>query len=257
MNRNILSSTVWLAVVVTIGILGSMGVSRAYAQPASTVVGFDGGSDDGFTGNAFFEASDGNPGGNAHFFLETFGIEIRTGQEDGPMNPNFLGDYSAASSVVFGLDVQVDSITFFGSEVSRNLGVVLVDRDIQGPSGPSGLWYTLGSISAASTSDWTHLDVTIDDVTQGALPLGWIGFGDEDPNTFETILPPGASFASVLAGVDEFRISTFEPGFFFGFTNFDARLDNVSVQVNTVPEPVGLAFFAAALGCLTHRRRRT
>ncbi len=80
---------------------------------STTVVGFDGGSNDGFTGNAFYEPAGGNPGGNAHFFLSTFGIEQRTGGLGEPVNANFLGDYSSFSNFSWGLDVKVDSITDF------------------------------------------------------------------------------------------------------------------------------------------------
>ena len=208
-----------------------------HAQPFNTNIGFDSGSDGGFTGNAFFEPAGGNPDGNAHFNLETFGAELRTGAIGENSNAAFLGDYSNADVVTIGLDVQVNSISFFGSEVPRNLGLVFVDRDIQGPSGSSGLWFELGEISSTATPDWTRFELTIDDFSATQLPPGWIGFGDEDPVTFEPILPAGATFASVLSSVDQFHISTFEPGFFYGFTNFDVRIDNVSISVSTIPEP--------------------
>ena len=53
--------------------------------------------------------------------------------------------------------------------------------------------------------------------------------GDEDPVTFEPILPAGRSWTDVLAGVDRIEFTTFVPGFFFGFTNFDLSIDNVSI----------------------------
>ena len=104
------------------------------------------------------------------------------------------------------------------SEVPRDLGVLVFDRDIDGPSGPAGLWFPLGVISLEDTPDWTTLSVNVEDPTQTELPPGVIGRGDEDPDTFEPILPDGATFASVLAGVDEFQVTTFKPGFFFGAT---------------------------------------
>ena len=65
-------------------------------------MGFDGGANDGFTGNAFFEATGGNPDGNAHHFLTAFFISLRTGGLGEPVNPNFLGDYSSFDQVSFG-----------------------------------------------------------------------------------------------------------------------------------------------------------
>src|SRR5262245_51242748 len=83
--------------------------SPAALAASSTVVGFDGGTDGGFTGNAFFEANGGNPDGVAHFFIENFGIELRTGAIGETTNPNFLGDYSGFSSITFSVDVKVSS----------------------------------------------------------------------------------------------------------------------------------------------------
>ena len=236
--------------------LGISFTGQIVAQPTDTVAGFDGGSDDGFIGNAFFEATGGNPGGNAHHFVNAFGMSLRTGGVGEPANPGFLGDYSPFSNITFGVDVMVNSIAGLNGELPRNLGLMLIDRDIQGANGASGIWYTLDTISQATHSNWTHLEVTITDPTQIALPPGWIGFGDEDPNTFEPILPAGASFATVLAGVDELRISTFEPGFFFTFADFDVRLDNISVTLGSsaVPEP-GCGILAFGLLLLAGRRR--
>ena len=95
------------------------------------------------------------------------------------------------------------------------------------------------------------MSVTIDDPTSEALPPGWIGFGDEDPVTFEPILPAGATFASVLASVDEFEITGAIPGFFFGSAMWDVRIDNVTV---IVPEPACCGFLL--LGLLPFFRRR-
>jgi len=220
---------------------------------STTVVGFDGGSNDGFMGNAFFEATGGNPGGNAHHVApDFFGISLRTGAPNEPSNPDFLGDYSSFGEVSFGFDIRVDVLRdFIGNQTFREVGIALRDRDIQGPSGASGVFYTLDVLNENFQDDWTNLSVTIDDPTSTTLPPGWIGFGDEDPNTFEPILPPGATFASVLASVDEFEITTFVPGFFFTSVNTDVRIDNVAV---TVPEPASWLIQLAGLLTLVFRR---
>ena len=62
------------------------------------------------------------------------------------------------------------------------------------------------------------------------LPQGWGGYGAEDPVTFEPILPPGVTYADVMASTDELAFTTYEPGWFFGFTVFDVRYDNVFVD---------------------------
>lgn len=211
-----------------------LAAASADAQ-TSTAVGFDGGGADGFTGNFSFEAANGNPDGNAHCLLTTFFPSLRTGGVGEPTNPGFVGDYSTFAEVTFRLDVQVTSITnFFGGEIQRPLGIALVDRDVQGPSGPSGVFFELAALSSMAQANWTELAVTIDDTGATVLPAGWIGFGDEDSMTFAPILPAGATFASVLAGVDEIRITGAVPGFFFSNAAFDMRVDNVAV-VATLP----------------------
>ena len=108
-----------------------LGVSANAWAVSATTVGFDGGSDGGFTGNAFFEATGGNPNGNAHFFLQTFGLSLRTGGFGEPSNPGFLGDYSQFGQVSFSFDVQVNSITdFFGGQLSRAIGITLIDNSV-------------------------------------------------------------------------------------------------------------------------------
>lgn len=67
------------------------------------------------------------------------------------------------------------------------------------------------------------------------------------------MLPEGATFATVLAGVDEFHMTTIEPGFAFGFTIFDLRVDNVSVL--PVPEPTTTFFLLATFLIFVAKRR--
>ena len=153
----------------------------AVAQAASaTVVGFDGGTDGGFTGNALFDPVGGNPQGTAHFALQTFGIELRTGAPGQTTNPDFLGDYSGFASVTFSVDVKVSSLTFNGNQISRELGIEFLDYDVQGPDGPAGVYFLLDYISLADYADWRTLSVTFDP-SQTDVPAGWIGFGDYDP----------------------------------------------------------------------------
>ncbi|QDV08150.1 hypothetical protein Poly30_36860 [Planctomycetes bacterium Poly30] len=213
----------------TLGVL--LFVSPALAQ-SPTVVGFDGGSDGGFIGNAVFEATGGNPDGNAHHAALIFFNELRTGGIGEPVNPNLIGDYSGFGSVTFEVDIKVDSLTdFIGNDIARPFGLKLIDRDITGPNGSSGVYVDLAVLSSFNQPNWTRVSVTIDDPTSAALPPGWIGFGDDDPTTFEPILPAGATFASVLASVDEVHLTGATPGFFFNDANFDMRIDNVTFIV--------------------------
>ena len=213
----------------------------------TTTVGFDDGSDGGFTGNAYFEASGGNPGGVAHHLAEIFFNDLRTGGVGEPANDGFLGDYSTYTSVTFSFDIKTNSLTdYMGNQIARSIGIALKDRDIEGPSGASGVFFEIGIVGVNYTGEWTTLSVTIDDPMSETLPAGWIGFGDEDPDTYQPILPERATFASVLAGVDEFDITGAVPGYFFGFAFFDVLIDNVTVEV----EDGGVATKASSLTSL-------
>ena len=223
------------------------------APGASTaIVGFDGGAADGFSGNAVFEATGGNPGGAARHITDLNFNDLRTGASGEPANAAFLGDYSAHNSVTFSIDVKTNMLdSFAGNPIARPIGIALRDRDIQGGSGASGVFFELGVLGVNFTPDWTTLSVTIDDPTSTDLPPGWIGFGDEDPNTFEPVLPAGATFASVLASVDEFDVTGAAPGFFFGPAFWDVQIDNIAVAV---PEPNASLLLIFAFAGLRRRR---
>lgn len=192
----------------------------------------------------------GNGGANMHGqLIDVFGAEIRNSA-----SREFTGDLTRyGSSIELSIDIKINSLDFFGSQVSRDLVVDL--RDTDNPNGLpwTSVYFNLGTISAASTGQWTTFSVIIDDTSALGLPAGWGGTGDEDPSTFEPILPFGRTFESVLTSVDEIAFTTFVPGFFFGFTNFDIQVDNISIS--SVPTPSGLALIGLG-GIVGTRRRR-
>jgi len=199
---------------------------------------------DGTLGD-FLEPTAGNPDAHLRFtMVDTFGVNFHSDS-----NPDYLGDYTQFNNgVKLGVDVRVDDISFFGTPVERNLIVELVDFNDPGDPYPwTSVWYNLGPISQALTPDWTHFEVSILDPNSATLPAGWGGTGAEDPDTFEPILPPGRTFASVLANVEEIRFTTFEPGFFYGFTNFQLHYDNPSVTAIPEPATIGLVLAGAIL----------
>lgn len=207
---------------------------------------------DGTLGD-FVRPTGGNPNEHLQFIMvETFGVSLRNDS-----NPDVLGDYSRFNGGVhLSVDVKVESIFYpFGSgEVPRQLVVELIDNNPPGSDYPwTSVWYDLGEISSFNPG-WNTMKVTIDDPTSATLPAGWGGYGAEDPVTFEPMLPANRTFASVLASVDEIRFTTFVPGYFYGFTNFDVRFDNIVVGAGPVPEPTSLAALAGA-GLLVRRRR--
>jgi hypothetical protein len=151
---------------------------------------------------------------------ETFGLNWVT-----RTNQAFVGNYGAARSVTLEIDVKVNSIVFEGIEVPRHMVVEL--RDYTNPYGNmpfTSVWFDLGEISSASPG-WQHMSVTIPDTRATTLPKGWGGYGSG-----EVSLPPGRTFADVLANVQEAVFTTFVPGYFYGYTNYDVEVDNIAIK---------------------------
>ena len=198
----------------------------------------------------FLQPDGGHPGAHLQVInVETFGLNFHNDS-----NPLVLGDYTGMfpNGVTLSVDIKAESIQFLGSDVSRDVVVELADYNPVGSDYPwTSVWYNLGTIS--SQSDWQTLSVTIADPSSTTLPPGWGGYGAEDPITFEPILPADRTFASVLASVDEVRFTTFVPGFFYGFTDFNVRYDNATIAA--IPEPVMMPTFIGLIALLKRRRR--
>ena len=155
--------------------------------------------------------------------------KLREFQDLGHRVVLIIGDYTARGAVRLGADFDVTFIRFFGSEVTRDVIVELRDYDNPPENYPyASVYYNFGPLPAPEDG-WRSFSVDIDDPTAAELPVGWGGTGAEDPETFEPMLPADRTFASVLAGVDEIVWTTFVPGFFFGFTDFDISVDNLSI----------------------------
>ncbi len=188
----------------------------------------------------------GNPGNGLDvFLLDVFGSETRNS------TGAYVGDYSNSGELEFTIDVQIDSIDFFGSPVPRELVVQLKSFDADGAGTFASIWAPIGVLDG-NGMDWTTFSTTLDS-SATELPSGWFGAGGEDPVTFEPILPDGISIQDVLANVDQLEFTTFVPGFFFGFTNFDMSVDNVGYRVVPAPASLGLVGLGGLAAC---RRRR-
>ncbi len=156
-------------------------------------------------------------------FVDNFGMSARN-----ETNAAFIGDYTQKGPVTLSIDWQVNYIKFFGSNVTRDLVVILYDDDSFNGAPPAQVWKNLGVLT--SNMQWKTFSTDVPDVLSETLPAGWNGAGDEDPQTFEPILPAGRTWTNVLQGVDRIEFTTFVPGFFYGFTNFKLSIDNVSIQ---------------------------
>ncbi len=202
----------------------SLASSAAVAQD-DAVVGFDAGAN-GWSINGIntILPTGGNPDHRVRYPdpIDTFGIAARNNS-----NTAFLGNYAAKGDVTLSIDFLVDTIHFFGTPAPRELVVMLYDDDnVSG--NPAQVWKSLGVLDGQGMP-WSTFSADVIDATSATIPAGWNGAGWEDPMTFEPILPPGATWANVLSGIDRIEFTTFVPGFFFGFTHFDVSIDNVSI----------------------------
>ncbi len=220
--------------------LAMVGLSLLIGNPAraDALVTFDSGTEgwigpQGPGGSTVVDPLGGNPGGNLHTIFSNFGITFRNSA-----NAEFIGDYTQTGTVELSIDVKVQDVSFFGSPVSRPWLVELRDLDNPEPGFPwTSVWFKFADISLAQHGQWTTFTVLIDDTSAVDLPPGWGGTGAETPQA-EPILPPNRTFTDVLAGIDEIAFTTFEPGFFFGETQFDLRLDNIAITRGGPAEPV-------------------
>lgn len=173
----------------------------------------------------------GNPGAHARTIFNDFGITFRT-----ETNAAFLDDFTAHDQVTISIDVQVEDISIFGSPVPRDLIVDFRSQALAQDGYPwSSVWFTLTTMETGD--EWATYEVTFDPNAL-ELPDGWGGYGAEDPNTFEPILPDNLTFADVMANVDQLAFTTLVPGFFFAFTDHDVRIDNIRVVRGTGGGPI-------------------
>lgn len=236
----------------------SLAGTAVQAAPLSSTVDFSNGAQgwEGMqpangVGGSWIDTGIGKDAPALHTVMENFGISFSNG-----INQNYLGDYSALGSVTIGLDIIANSIRYVGQEVTRNLVVELRDYDNTPQGMPyTSVWFDLGAIDA--TLGWQHLSVTIADTTAAALPAGWGGYGSPDDANGPG-LPTGRTFADVLSSVDELVFTTLVPGWFYGFTDFDVAIDNISVTAEAaeVPEPSSYALMLGGLGLMGWMARR-
>ena len=216
----------WLAGLVAAGaaagaFAGTM-PREVFADFAGNASGWHGPKGPG--GATFIDPTLGADAPALHTRFEDFGIEFHNAQT------RWLEAFRHPGRVEVGLKANVYSIWFFSQEVPRTL--VLDIRDHHNP--PEGypyasVWVPIGTLQSA-TPGRHKFSVRIDDTQSTALPAGWGGTGAEDPVTFEPTLPPGRTFADVLANADEIAFTTLEPGWFYDMADYDVAIDDVFVK---------------------------
>lgn len=221
MNTNMRTS-ITIAAIIALTATGTLAGDTTIVDFSNGAQGWNGPS--GIGGATNIVPTGGNDGEFMQTVFNDFGVTFRNNS-----NAAFLGDYTTADSITISIDVQVDYLNFFGQDVSRPWLVELRDFDTaQGGYPWTSAWFLFDNISQAQNSKWTTYSVTFDPNAID-LPAGWGGFGAEDPNTFEPILPDGVTFTDVLSGVDQVAFTTLQPGFFFAFTDHTIGLDNITI----------------------------
>jgi len=178
-------------------------------------------------GGTTIEPTGGNNGEYMRTQFNDFGVSFRN-----TSNPDFLSDYTTSDEITLSIDLQVELINWNGQDTSKPWLVDLRNYDIaQGGLPWTSVWFLFDNISQANNGDWTTYSVTFDP-NSTELPMGWGGYGDEDPDTFEPILPEGVTFAEVVSSVDEIVFTTLQPGIFFGFVDHTIGIDNITITRN-------------------------
>lgn len=237
--------------------LAASAIALIAAVPAAaSLTTLEDGNLNGWTnsGRDTISSINGNPGACVDEpVLDVFGLDVRNDSLS-----EILGDYTAhTGKVKFSIDIQTLSINPWWDPTFQYTRTLVLELRQYTPSAPTpymSVWTELGLLTNANTG-YVTFSTEITDTNSTTLPTGWFGAGDEDPNTFEPILPAGVTFADVLSKVDEVHFTTFVPGYFYGFTDFYVRLDNIETSFVVVPEPSSLGFAALALPALARRRR--
>ena len=200
----------------------------AVANPTPYTTTFENGTEGwSVSGRNDIGSESGNPGAAIDVqVIDVFSADIRNDDN----NRRFMGDYTTLGPFRLSVQVKIDSINIFDTEVPRTLIVELRDTTTPNPLGLpyTSVWYALGTIES-SQPGWRTFAVDVTDPHATSLPAGWGGYGDED-STGAPRLPANRTFTSVLQRVDELHFTTGVPGYFYAFTTYLMQVDNISLS---------------------------
>lgn len=210
-------------------LLAVAGVARADVVAS---VNFDDGEAYGWSANGVPTVLDfgGNPGGMLYLPYDMYwqvGLYARDPES------GVLGDLTRFGGLRVSFDLQmIAAFNSFGEPLDMEsfpIAVELVSYT-DDPNFPIVSVYTVGPSMPSVGDGWTRYTFEIPAAEGDALPAGWGGTGDEDPNTGDLRLPAGMTYASVLSRVDEVRVTTMVPGFMYGGNWYEAGWDNLLVE---------------------------
>ncbi len=175
-------------------------------------------------------------------YLDFWGAELRNENTESAVIGN-LSQYTGG--MTYSAQIRVFALNNFFEEPMNPawFPVVIEFTDFGDPDDPydNASVYKIGDSLGQIEEGWKTFTFEVPDPSQDALPPGWGGTGAEDPVTYEPILPPGRTYANVMASVDQVRISTFVPGYFYGSNYWQVGFDNI-VVTGEVAAPCGADF---------------
>ncbi|GMV25466.1 MAG: hypothetical protein AMXMBFR58_14970 [Phycisphaerae bacterium] len=166
--------------------------------------------------------------------VDVWGLQIRNESPDSPV----IGDLTGyTGGMTYTAQIRVFSLNnFFDEPIDPAWFPVCIEFvDYGDPDNniPMASVYKIGDSLGQIEEGWKTFTFEVPDPSQVDLPAGWGGTGAEDPNTYEPILPPGRTYANVMASVDEVRITTMLPGYFYGANWWNVGVDNIQVTAET------------------------
>jgi hypothetical protein len=210
------------------------------AAPASAQVlldeGFENGQANGWecTGGDVLVGAGGNPGWYMSVpYSDWYWLTLYTEAQGNPL----VGDLSRhGGAFQVSVDVQVTILHNWFNDPMDPSNFPIVFQFTHAADPTVSVYWTGPGMPATSAGRQTYT-CTIPDPTSTTLPPGWGGTGDEDPNTYEPILPSNYTFASVMANIGNFRVTTAQPGYFYIPSFWEAGFDNIRVTLGSGTPP--------------------